>query len=102
MGISFIELHIKENFMYIVTEKLDMDLSTYVRENFKLMKEHHKRHIFLQILEGVKYCHDNDIMHRDLKMDNIVVSVDQNKRIYDLKIADLGIACSIKENFNKN
>ena len=40
-------------------------------------------------------------MHRDLKMDNIVVSVDNNKHIYDLKIADFGIACCIKDNYNK-
>ena len=36
-------------------------------------------------------------MHRDIKLDNILVSIDKNGFIYDLKLADFGKAVVIKK-----
>lgn len=41
---------------------------------------------------ALQYCHNNNIMHRDIKLDNILVSIDQDGIVYDLKLADFGKA----------
>ncbi|EKD26507.1 MAG: hypothetical protein ACD_79C01148G0001, partial [uncultured bacterium] len=49
-----------------------------------------------QILNGIDYAHSNNIIHRDLKSDNIIISKFTNE--YVLKIMDFGIAKAIHEN----
>ena len=76
----------------------DGDIDKKIRENLK------KRYLFseetiwtwiIQILKGLKYLHDNKIMHRDLKCANLFLMKSGILKLGDLnvsKIAKLGIA----------
>lgn len=62
------------------------DLYDYVSEQQPL-SEHDARHFFRQIVSAVHYCHQNRVVHRDLKLENILLDANGN-----IKIADFGLS----------
>jgi len=74
--------------LYLVFEFLDQDLKTYVESTgsgplpSKLIKSY-----MYQILKGISYCHSHRILHRDLKLANLLID-----RKGVLKLADFGLA----------
>lgn len=51
------------------------------------MKEKEARSKFRQIISAVQYCHQKNIVHRDLKAENLLLDADMN-----IKIADFGFS----------
>ena len=66
------------------------DLLQYIRLRGPL-SETDARKFFKEMCEGVEYLHSNDIIHRDLKCENVLLT--QKNAI---KIADFGFARTIK------
>ena len=66
-------------------------LKDYLRENGAL-EPLTAVHIMTQLAEGVLYAHQNNIIHRDLKTQNIMITDEQV-----VKITDFGIALSSNE-----
>nr|CAD7260587.1 unnamed protein product [Timema shepardi] len=42
---------------------------------------------FQQLVDGVDYCHENGVVHRDIKCDNLLMDIDDN-----IKLSDFGFA----------
>ena len=62
------------------------DLLTYVRRRRKL-KEDTARFLFRQVVTGLAYCHTKNVLHRDIKLDNILLTSQG-----DVKICDFGVS----------
>lgn len=71
-----------------------MTLIDYLNENYDKLTKEAKLAIFRQVAQAVDYCHSQGIMHRDIKMENILVNVDEFGQVSDLKLADFGFACT--------
>ena len=72
--------------IYIVTDLMDTDLYRIVRSPQPLSDDH-VRYFVYQVLRGLKFIHSANVMHRDLKPNNLLVNAN-----CDLKICDLGLA----------
>ncbi|MRB67669.1 protein kinase, partial [Bacillus thuringiensis] len=55
------------------------------------------RKILKQVLKGIRYMHSRDVIHRDLKPDNIFLGRDDNGK-FTVKIGDFGLSRSTVDN----
>lgn len=71
---------------YLVFEYMEHDLCSLILNNFSYDKSQIKLIIY-QLLQGLQYLHKNNVLHRDIKPQNILIN---NKG--ELKIADFGLS----------
>jgi serine/threonine protein kinase len=67
------------------------DLLKYV-SNLKCLGEADAMILIKQVVKGIFYCHQNNLTHRDLKLENLLLVNSEEKKI---KIIDFGIAGAI-------
>ncbi len=82
----------KRSSIYMVFEYMDHDLTGLMDTPTIKLGEGHIKCYILQLLRGLKYCHDREVLHRDIKGSNLLI--DNNGT---LKIADFGLARSCGE-----
>ncbi|GMI95192.1 CYCLIN-DEPENDENT KINASE G2 [Hibiscus trionum] len=73
--------------VYMVMEYMEHDLKCLTESMKQPFSTSDVKCLMLQLLEGVKYLHDNWVLHRDLKTSNLLLN---NQG--ELKICDFGMA----------
>ena len=86
----------EDNLLYLIIENAENgDLESYIEANKKIgrhIPEDELWSIFLQCMQGLAYIHKRKVIHRDIKLKNILM--DNNMTI---KIGDFG-TCAVKKN----
>jgi serine/threonine protein kinase len=106
---KFVEVKKTKKHYYIVMEfcnggELSKALEKYMEKNGKPFPEEIVQHFMKQIMDAFKYMHERKIIHRDVKLDNILISYDteEDKQNFNLmkaqaKIIDFGFSCRINK-----
>lgn len=71
------------------------DLLNYVWKR-RWLKEDYAKYIFKQIVDGLVHIHQKGVLHRDIKLDNILLDGKGN-----VKIADFGVSKIVRSKFDK-
>lgn len=80
-----------KNFLMVLEYAGGGDLLHYVRDKGKLKEEEAKK-IFKQIVQGALVIHEAGILHRDFKLDNILIDSSYST----IKICDFGVSKIVK------
>lgn len=79
-----------KNKIYLVLEYIDgKDLAAFFKKEIPIEKD--AIYIIRQICEALRYCHQHKIVHRDIKLGNILIN--QNNQV---KLTDFGL-CATKK-----
>ena len=78
--------------LYLVLEYINgINLLEIIKnEKNHFIKESRAKKIFLKVVQGINYCHQINIYHRDIKLENILVLKDDSIKIIDF---GFGIIC---------
>lgn len=95
--VKLIDLFENSEYYYIVMEYMEgNDMFDFLqRKNFELPEEHVKE-LMIQLIIAVRYLHSFGIVHRDLKLENIMMSSKENNAIP--KLVDFGLSKIIGPN----
>ena len=88
---KILEVFHDEGYMLIIMEYINGgNLFSFVKKRRKL-SEKIAKFLFRQIILGIKHIHSQNIVHRDIKLENIIIDLNNN-----VKICDFGIGKILK------
>ena len=103
--VKFVDIKKTKKHYYIMMEfcnggELSKNLEKYMTKNGTAFPEELVQHFMRQIIDAFKYIHGKKIIHRDVKLDNILLHFDneEDKKNFNLmkaqvKIIDFGFSC---------
>ncbi|CAK67207.1 unnamed protein product (macronuclear) [Paramecium tetraurelia] len=69
-----------QDFIYILLEDFKCTLNEYLQQKGQLC-ENEAKLLFVQIVDALNYLHENNILHRDLKLSNIYFNKEQQLKV---------------------
>ena len=99
--VKIYEFYISENHYYIITEFCrEGELFSYIKNKYS---ERQLAVLFYQVFSGLWYLHENKILHRDIKLENIMIDgkekdKETGEELFWVKIIDFGTAKLFEKN----
>jgi calcium-dependent protein kinase len=99
--VKIYEFYISNSHYYIITEFCkEGELFNYIKNKYS---ERQLAVLFYQVFSGLWYLHENKILHRDIKLENIMISGKENdnstgEELFWAKIIDFGTAKIFEKN----
>ena len=99
--VKIYEFYISNSHYYIITEFCkEGELFSYIKNKYS---ENQLAVLFYQVFSGLWYLHDNKILHRDIKLENIMISrIEKDNStgedLFWIKIIDFGTAKIFEKN----
>lgn len=84
-----------EELYSIILEYCDMDLIDFINNNPDATEEE-ILDIFIDIAKGIKYMHDKNLIHQDIKPENVVLTIEENRFV--AKLIDFSFCEKIRKN----
>lgn len=92
--IQFVEYHDQGDYLYIIMEYARCgDMLGYLKKNGPLPEETAKS-FARQVFSGLSYLHRNNVTHRDIKPDNILIASEEPLLV---KISDFGLSKMVQQ-----
>uniref|UniRef100_A0A7S4I5Y8 Protein kinase domain-containing protein n=1 Tax=Vannella robusta TaxID=1487602 RepID=A0A7S4I5Y8_9EUKA len=91
--VSYVNLIQTDKYMHLILEFVDSGSLAQVLAGYGFFPESLAAIYTVQVLEGLAYLHEKDVIHRDIKGGNILITRDGS-----IKLADFGIATVASSN----
>jgi polo-like kinase 1 len=88
--VNFIRTFQDEWFVYIILEKCSNQTLMEVSKTRTRFSVPETQHIMLQSIAAIQYMHEQSVIHRDLKLGNMMMDAEMN-----VKIGDFGLAAEL-------
>ena len=95
--IAFYHHEVKDSRLHIFMEYCEGNLSSFIQQNELNIQT--KFDVLKQVARGMAFIHENRIIHKDLKPDNILIKKIKAKNV-TVKVADFGLAYTLDEDEN--
>jgi serine/threonine protein kinase len=70
------------------------DLFDYIFTVGRGLPENIARFYFHKLIDAIQYLHENNVVHRDLKLENLLLDCD-----FNLKVADFGLSTTVESSY---
>ncbi|KAM3134737.1 hypothetical protein pb186bvf_013212 [Paramecium bursaria] len=87
---QLIEVYISTKYTYLVFKYMERNLKQIKMDHIEIQL------VLQQVLKGISYIHQCDIIHRDIKQENIML--DENNKV---KIIDFGLSQRVDQSFER-
>ena len=85
--VDFQEAYKRKGNLYLVFEFVEKNLLELLQEHPQGLEPNLIRHLIYQLCKAIKYMHDQNIIHRDVKPENLLITENM-----ELKLCDFGFA----------